>query len=361
MFRVDSEDGSARAGVLKTMHGEIKTPFFMAVGTKGTVKTLTPENLYKCRVEAIITNSLHLFLRPGIDVIERHGGLHDFMHYDGIIFTDSGGFQMIRKGFFVGVDKDGITFRSPYDGKKYKFTPEFSKNVQTKIGSDVAMMLDYCPEYAVNYEEAKRSVEITTHWAKKFPKDGKGQLNFGIVQGGVYEDLRRKSAEELSTIGFDGYGIGGLSIGEPKKVMHHLIDITNANLPENKPRYLMGVGSPLDLVEAVMHGVDIFDSVFPTRNGRHGTALTWEGALNLRKRTFREDMKQIDPNCDCYTCSNFTRSYIHHLIRENEMLGMHLLSLHNVCFLIDLTKRIREEILQGNIKKFKKELEKMYQ
>ncbi|NPA75791.1 MAG: tRNA guanosine(34) transglycosylase Tgt [Euryarchaeota archaeon] len=360
MFRIESENDGARLGLLTTAHGEIETPFFMAVGTKGTVKTLTPENLKDCGVGAIITNSLHLFLRPGLDVLEQHGGLHGFMRYPGIIFTDSGGFQMIRKGFLVRVEEDGIVFRSPYDGKKYKFTPEFSKEVQMRIGSDVAMMLDYCAEYPVSYETAKRSVILTNKWAERFPLGDSRQLSFGIVQGSIYEDLRKKSAEHLSHIDFDGYGIGGLSIGEPKEVMHRMIELTNSILPEEKPRYLMGVGSPLDIVDAVLAGVDIFDSVFPTRNGRHGTALTWSGALNLRKSEFRNDTRALDEDCSCYTCQNFTRAYLHHLLREKEILGMHLLSLHNVCFLQSFMRRLREEIEQGTLKKFREEVAKNY-
>ncbi|AGB05397.1 tRNA-guanine transglycosylase, queuosine-34-forming [Aciduliprofundum sp. MAR08-339] len=360
MFKILSEDRGARIGILKTKHGEIRTPFFMPVATKATVKTLTPEDLRKCDVKAIISNSLHLFLRPGLDVLEMHGGLHNFMRYDGIIFTDSGGFQMIRKGFFLKVEEDGILFKSPYDGRKYKFTPEFSKEVQRRIGSDVAMMLDYCAEYPVDYETAKMSVMLTTKWARMFPLGDRKQLSFGIVQGSVYEDLRRKSAEELAKIEFDGYGIGGLSIGEPREVMHKMIEITNSILPGDRPRYLMGVGSPLDIVEAVMEGVDIFDSVFPTRNGRHGTALTSKGMLNLRKSDFRTDTRPLDEGCECYTCQNFTRAYLHHLLREKEILGMHLLSLHNVCFLQSFMHRIQEEIEQGNLENFKREIQRKF-
>ncbi len=360
MFKLLSQDSGARTGVLRTRHGEVKTPFFMPVATKATVKTLTPEDLERCDVEVIISNSLHLFLRPGLDVLEEHGGLHQFMKFPGVIFTDSGGFQMIRRGFFVGVDEDGITFKSPYDGKKYKFTPEFSKEVQMRIGSDVAMMLDYCAEYPASYDEARRSVELTTKWAERFPKSEDGQLNFGIVQGATYEDLRERSAKDLAAMDFDGYGIGGLSIGEPKDVMLRMVEIVNSILPEEKPRYLMGLGSPLDMVDSVMRGVDIFDSVFPTRNGRHGTAITSTGMLNLRKADYRNDMKPLDENCSCYTCENFTRSYLHHLLREKEILGMHLLSLHNICFMIEFTKRIREEIEQGNIERFRKDLSSFF-
>ncbi len=360
MFKILSEDGDARTGVLRTAHGEIKTPFFMAVATKATVKTLTPENLKDCGVNAIISNSLHLFLRPGLEVLEKHGGLHGFMRYDGIIFTDSGGFQMLRRGFYVSSNDAGITFRSPYDGKKYQFTPEFSKEVQMRIGSDVAMMLDYCAEYPVDYGEAKKSVLMTNKWAERFPKGDEKQLSFGIVQGSTYEDLRKKSAEFLAKLDFDGYGIGGLCIGEPKDVMHRMVKITNSILPENKPRYLMGVGSPLDIIDAVLEGVDIFDSVFPTRNGRHGTALTWHGPLNLRKAEFRNDTTPLDSNCECYTCENFTRAYLHHLLREKEILGMHLLSLHNVCFLQSFMRRIQEEIEQDSLEKFREEMARFY-
>ena len=361
MFHILYTYGNTRVGILKTRHGEIKTPFFMPVATKGTVKTLTPKNLKDCGVEAIITNALHLFLRPGLDVIDVHGGIHDFMKFKGVIFTDSGGFQMIRKGFFQGVEENGIKIQSPYDGKRYLFTPEFSKEVQMKIGSDVAMMLDYCAEYPASYEEAKKGVELTTRWAMKFPRrEGDKQLNFGIVQGSIYEDLRERSARELAGIDFDGYGIGGLSIGEPKEVMHRMIDITVKNLPPDKPRYLMGVGSPLEILRAVMQGVDIFDSVFPTRNGRHGTAITSRGLINLKKSEYRNDLKPVDEECSCYTCENFTKSYIHHLLREKEILGMHLLSLHNVCFLVKFMERVREEIQQGDIERFYRNMEKIY-
>ena len=360
MFRIVAEEGDARVGILKTRHGEIKTPFFMPVATKATVKTLTPEDIKGCGTEAIISNSLHLFLRPGLEVLEMHGGLHEFMRFDGVIFTDSGGFQMIRKGFFVGADEEGITFQSPYDGKKYKFTPEFSKEVQMRIGSDVAMMLDYCAEYPASYEDAKRSVVLTTKWARRFPRSEDGQLNFGIVQGATYEDLREKSAKDLAAMDFDGYGIGGLSIGEPKEVMHRMTEVVNSILPREKPRYMMGLGSPLEIVESVLRGVDIFDSVFPTRNGRHGTAITSRGMLNLRRAEFRNDLKPIDENCSCYTCENFTRAYIHHLLREKEILGMHLLSIHNVCFMVNFVKRIREEIEQGNLKRFRDEIARVY-
>ncbi len=360
MFKIFAENNNARIGVLKTKHGEIKTPFFMPVATKATVKALTPEDLIRCGVKAVITNALHLFLRPGLEVIEAHGGVHKFMRFNGVVFTDSGGFQMIRKGFFQGVEEKGIKIRSPYDGNKYLITPEISKEIQRRIESDVAMTLDYCAEYPVSYEEAERGVELTTKWAKRFLRSEDKQLNFGIVQGSVYEDLRERSAKDLANMDFDGYGIGGLSIGEPKEVMHRMIDIVINHLPEEKPRYLMGVGSPLEIVKAVMQGVDIFDSVFPTRNGRHGTAITSQGLINLRKSNYRNDLKPIDKECSCYTCENFTRSYIHHLFREKEILGMHLLSLHNVCFMIKFMERVRDEIEQGNIEKFKKEVEGIY-
>jgi len=360
MFKIESQDSKARVGVLKTAHGEIQTPFFMPVATKATVKTLSPQELRECGVKAIISNSLHLFLRPGLDVLEAHGGLHEFMGFDGIIFTDSGGFQMIREGFFIGVKEEGIVFKSPYDGKRYLFTPEFSKEVQMRIGSDVAMMLDFCSEYPADYETAKRATVLTSLWARKFPLGDDRQLSFGIVQGGTYEDLRRKSAEDLSSIEFDGYGIGGLSIGEPKSVMHKMVSIVNSILPEEKPRYLMGVGSPMDIIKSVMEGVDVFDSVYPTRNGRHGTALTWKGRVNLKKSEYRNDHRVLDEDCSCYTCENFTRAYLYHLIKEREILGMRLLTLHNICFMQEFMERIREEINQGNIERFRKEMERYY-
>ncbi len=359
MFRIEDENGNARTGILKTPQGEIETPFFMPVATKATVKILSPEDLEKCGVKAIIANSLHLFLRPGLEIIENHGGIHNFMKFNGIIFTDSGGFQIIRKGFMTKMNEKGIEFKSPYDGKKYLFTPELSSEIQKKLGSDVAMMLDYCAEYPSSYDDAKKAVILTTLWAKRFPIDGR-QLNFGIVQGSVYEDLRRKSAEELGMINFDGYGIGGLSIGEPKETMHRMVDIVNSILPREKPRYLMGVGSPLEIIDSIMHGVDIFDSVFPTRNGRHGMAITSHGLINLKKGKYKNDLTPLDNNCDCYTCQTFTKSYLHHLVKEKEILGMRLLTFHNVYFIERFMRRIREEIEQGNLEKFRKEVEKNY-
>ncbi len=360
MYKIEYEDGNARVGKLRTPHGEIETPFFMPVATKATVKTLTPEELYSCGVKAIISNSLHLFLRPGLEVLEKHGGLHKFMNFEGIIFTDSGGFQIIREGFFLGIRDEGILFRSPYDGKKYLFTPEFSKEVQLRIGSDVAMMLDYCPPYPVSYEEAKKAVLLTSRWAEKFPKGEDKQLSFGIVQGSVYEDLRKKCAEDLARLNFDGYGIGGLSIGEPKDVMHRMVEIVNSILPKDKPRYLMGVGSPLEIIEEVKRGVDIFDSVFPTRNGRHGSALTWQGKVNIRRGEFKNDTRPLDENCSCYTCQNFSRSYLYHLFKEKELLGMRLLTIHNICFLQEFMARLREEIKEGTLEKFAREIERVY-
>ncbi len=361
MFRVQTEHQSARTGVFRTAHGEIRTPFFMPVATKATVKTLTPRDLYECGVKAIISNSLHLFFRPGTEIIYKHGGLHDFMKFGGIIFTDSGGFQMIREGFLEKITSEGILFRSPYDGRKHFFTPERSRKVQAELGSDVAMMLDFCPPYPVDYETAKNAVLLTTKWARRFSeKKERGQMIFGIVQGSVYENLRKKSASELAEMDFDGYGIGGLSIGEPEWMMNRMLEITNGILPFDKPRYLMGVGSPLEIINAVTRGVDIFDSAFPTRNGRHGTAFTWNGRLNLAKSVYRDDMRAVDEDCNCYTCRTFTRSYIHHLLREKEILGMSLLSLHNVCFMQEFMARIREEIEQGTLEKFKKEIEKIY-
>ncbi len=361
MFRILSVENRARTGMLKVNEKEIKTPFFMPVATKATVKTIEPRELEECKVKAIITNSLHLFLRPGLEVLESLGGIHRFMKFRGLIFTDSGGFQMIRRGFFIKASERGIVFRSPYDGREYLFTPKLSKEIQRSIGSEVAMMLDYCTGYPVSYDEARKSVELTTLWAKRYPRGNNDkQLDFGIVQGSVYEDLREKSAKDLAEIDFDGYGIGGLSIGEPKDVMHRMIEIVVKNLPEDKPRYLMGVGSPAEIVRAVMQGVDIFDSVFPTRNGRHGTAITSEGLLNLRKAEYRNDVKPLDDECSCYTCESFTRAYLHHLLREKEILGMHLLSLHNVCFMMKFMERLREEIEQGNINKFFREVAGKY-
>lgn len=362
MFELISEDGSARVGKLKTGHGTVDTPAFMPVATKASVKTLSPEELRQINTQAIISNAFVLSLRPGTDIIKQAGGLHRFMNWDGCIFTDSGGFQMIRKDFLIKVEDKGITFRSPYDGKKILFTPEMCAEIQSNLGSDVAMVLDDCPPYESDYDYVKESLERTIDWARRFKekRNNEKQMVFAITQGGVFEDLRRESIEALENIGFHGYGIGGLSIGEPKEVMFRVLKKHTPMLPKNKPRYLMGVGSPEDLLDCISLGVDIFDSVFPTRNARHKTAFTKDGKINLGKAGFDGDLGPLDKDCGCYACMNYKRAYINHLLREHEVFGWRLVTLHNIHFLQELLKDAREAVSKGTLQEFKEGFKKRY-
>jgi queuine tRNA-ribosyltransferase len=354
---VVAEDGGARRGVLKTPHGDVETPLFMPVATKGTVKAVPPNLLEDACVTALISNALHLYLRPGVDVVEGHGGIHRFMNFHGAIFTDSGGFQMLREGFLLGVREEGILFRSPYDGSRHLITPARSREMQARLGSDVAMALDHCPHYSHDRRLMEKAVERTLEWAVEFidamPRGS--QMLFGIVQGGVFEDLRERCASALAEMDFDGYGIGGLSIGETREEMLRALQASLSHLPEEKPRYFMGLGSPPEILEAVAMGVDIFDSVYPTRNGRHATALTSEGRLDLRKGRYAGDMRPIEEGCDCYACRNFTRAYIRHLISEDEILAKTLVSVHNIRFLTSLMERTREAIEEGRFEELRKE------
>lgn len=343
------------------MHGEVETPCFMPVATKGSVKTLTSEEVMKT-AQAVIVNAFVLSLRPGIRVIKKAGGLHSFMNWEKVIFTDSGGFQMLKEDFLLGVSKKGVTFRSPFDDTRHLLTPEKCVEIQASLGSDVAMVLDDCPPYGKDYNYVKGSLERTIDWAKrsKASHKGEGQLLFSILQGGVFPDLRKKGAEELVKLDFDGYGIGGLSIGEPKKEMLRVLSYTMPLIPEEKPRYLMGVGSPIELLEAISLGVDIFDSAFPTRNARHNTFYTWKGKYNITRGRFSRDLSPLEEGCGCYACENYSRAYISHLMRVYEMLGMRLLTLHNLYFVQELMKRAREAIIEEEFEGFKRELEKSY-
>ncbi len=329
----------------------------MPVATKGTVKAVPPNLLEDACVTALISNALHLYLRPGVDVVEMHGGIHRFMNFHGTIFTDSGGFQMLREGFLLGVREEGILFRSPYDGSRHLITPAKSREMQARLGSDVAMALDHCPHYSHDRRLMEKAVERTLKWAAEFidamPRDS--QMLFGIVQGGVFEDLRERCASALADMDFDGYGIGGLSIGETREEMLHALQASLLHLPQEKPRYFMGLGSPPEILEAVAMGVDIFDSVYPTRNGRHATALTSVGRLDLRKGRYAGDMRPIEEGCDCYACRNFTRAYIRHLISEDEILAKTLVSVHNIRFLTSLMERVREAIEEGRFEELRRE------
>ena len=346
---------SARAGKLITNHGIIDTPAFMPVATKGTVKTITPEELYDMGTQALISNAFHLFLAPGMEVIASAGGLHRFMNWNGAIFTDSGGFQMIRKDFPFKITDDGITYKNPRDGKKYSYSPELCLTNQKILDSDVAMILDECPAYGSEYSVVEASVMRTVKWAQMAKKVEKkhGQLYFAILQGGTFAELRKKCARQLIEMNFDGYGIGGLSIGEPKEVMNEVLKYNVPLVPDDKARYLMGVGSPNELLEAIEAGVDIFDSAFPTRNARHATLMTGKGSIDIARSKFALDLSPIDENCGCYTCRNYTRAYLHHLFKESELLALRLASIHNLHFIQSLVKGARESILEDRFLEFR--------
>ncbi len=348
----------ARAGRLKTAHGIIDTPAFMPVATKATVKTLTPEELYDMGTQVVISNSFHLFLSPRMEVIQNAGGLHEFMNWRRTIFTDSGGFQMIRKDFPFKVSDEGIIYKNQRDGKKYSYTPEICLENQRILGSDVAMILDECPAYGSEYNVVEASVERTIQWAKRSKSVDKndGQLFFAILQGGIFEELRKKCAEALLEMDFDGYGIGGLSIGEPKEIMNEVLKYSVPLVPKNKPRYLMGVGSPVELLEAIEAGIDIFDSAFPTRNARHGTLMTLKGNVDIARTRYALDFAPIDDDCACYTCRNYTRAYLHHLFRESELLALRLASIHNLHFIQTIVKGARKAILEDRFFEYKETL-----
>ena len=348
----------ARLGQIKTNYGTVKTPMFMPVGTRATVKGLTPEQVKSCGSGIILANTYHLWLRPGEDVIGYAGGLHKFMNYDGPILTDSGGFQVfsLAKNKEKDIKEEGVYFKSHLDGKKLLLTPEKSIEIQNKLDSDIAMSFDECPPASANYDYLKNSIERTLRWAKrgKDVHSNPNQALFGIVQGGPHEDLRRFSAEETVKMNFDGYSIGGVANdGESKDDMYKAIDYSIPYLPEDKVRYLMGVGDPIDIIEAVIRGVDIFDCVLPTRIARHGQAFTRCGKINLNNAKFIKDLTPIEIECDCYTCKNYTKSYIRHLITTKESLGGSLLSIHNIRFLIKLTEDLRKAIEEDNILEYK--------
>ena len=346
----------ARAGRLHTPHGSFDTPIFMPVGTQATVKTLAPEELKTMGAGVILSNTYHLFLRPGHELIRKAGGLHRFMNWDRGILTDSGGFQVFSLGDLRKISEEGVAFRSHIDGSSQFLSPEKAVEVQMALGSDIAMAFDECTPYPADYDYACKSMRLTTRWAKRC-KDvhtRQDQALFGIVQGGMYPDLRRESAECLGEMDFPGYAIGGLSVGEPKELMYEMLDLTTPLLPRGKARYLMGVGTPDCLIEGVARGIDMFDCVFPTRVARNGTALTARGRVVIRNAAYIEDFGPLDPECDCYTCRTYSRAYLRHLIRCDEIFGLRLMSLHNLHFLIDLMKRMRESILHDSFPEFRR-------
>ena len=356
--------GDARLGILHTNHGSFETPMFMPVGTQATVKTLAPEELKKVGSGVVLSNTYHLWLRPGEDIVNKAGGLHKFMNYDGPILTDSGGFQVfsLAKNKKKDIVEEGVHFKSHLDGRKLFLTPELSIQIQNKLDSDIAMSFDECIPYPATYEYTKASTERTLRWAKRGldTHNNPNQSLFGIVQGGEFADLREYSAKETVKMNFDGYSIGGTSVGEDKPTMYKMIDDAIKYLPSDKPRYLMGVGDPIDIIEGVIRGVDMFDCVLPTRLARHGNAFTKDGKINIKNLKFKEDFTPIENDCDCYACKHYTKAYIRHLITADETFGARLLSIHNIRFLIKLVEDLREAIKNKNIKDYREQFLKRY-
>jgi len=354
-FDLIALDGVARGGVLRTANGDVPTPVFRPVGTKGTVKSLLPDEVRAQGAAIVLGNSYHLHFRPGEDLVAELGGLHRFSGWDGPILTDSGGFQVFSlRDTLLAVDDDGVTFRSVYDGSAERFTPELSAEIQCKLGSDVAMCLDQVPPADASRSELAEAVRRTTAWAERQRRAPRadGQLSFGIAQGGTDPELRRRSTEEIVALDFDGNAIGGLAIGEDRELMFETTAWSAALLPAEKPRYFMGIGDPEGILRVIAAGVDMFDCVLPTRTARTGSALTWEGRLNLRNARFARDPRPLDEGCGCPACAQFSRAYIRHLVNQQELLGLRLLSLHNLRFLLDLVAGAREAIAGGRLESF---------
>jgi queuine tRNA-ribosyltransferase len=348
----------ARLGKLHTPHGTIDTPIFMPVGTLATVKTMTPEDLKEMNAQIILSNTYHLFLRPGHELVAEAGGLHSFMNWDRAILTDSGGFQVFSLSNLRQIDEEGVSFRSHLSGEKLFISPEKAIEIQNALGADIIMAFDECAPYPADKEYVKPSMERTTRWAERCLKAHKrphDQALFGIVQGGMYRELREQSARDITSLDFPGYAIGGLSVGEPHHLMYEVLDYTVPLLPANKPRYLMGVGSPDALIEGAIRGIDMFDCVLPTRIARNGTCMTSEGRLVIRNAKYARDFRPLDPNCDCYTCRNYTRAYIRHLIRCDEILGVRLTTYHNLHFLLNLMNQVRQAIMEDRLGDFRDE------
>ncbi len=361
LLHIDKNSG-ARRGVVHTPHGDIQTPIFMPVGTQATVKALTPEELEEAKAQIILANTYHLFLRPGHNLVKEAGGLHKFMNWNHPILTDSGGFQVFSLGDLRKITEEGVEFRSHLDGSKQFISPEKAMEIEEALGADIIMAFDECCPYPSTYEYTKKSMERTTRWAARCKEahTTKNQGLFGIIQGGFYKDLRKISTDDLIEMDFPGYAIGGISVGEPKEEFLDILRYTAPMMPENKPRYLMGVGTPDYLIEAALAGIDMCDCVLPTRLARHGTAMTWNGKVVVRNAVYERDFSPLDEECDCYTCKNYTRAYIRHLINTKEILGARLLSIHNVRFLTKLMERVRIEIEQDNLLNFRDEFYKKY-
>lgn len=353
----------ARRGVIHTPHGDIQTPIFMPVGTQATVKSMTPEELKEeVKAQIILSNTYHLYLRPGQEIVKEAGGLHNFMKWDRPILTDSGGFQVFSLNSLRKITEEGVAFHSHLDGSKHLFTPESVMKTEEDLGADIIMAFDECCPYPSTYEYTKNSMERTTRWAKRCKEahTTENQALFGIIQGGFFEDLRKKSAEDLIALDLPGYAIGGISVGEPKEEFLKMLYYTTPLMPKDKPRYLMGVGTPDYLIEAALAGIDMCDCVLPTRIARNGTALTSHGKVVVRNATYERDWTPLDSECDCYTCKNYTRAYIRHLVKANEILGVRLLSIHNLRFLTRLMENIRTAIENDCLGDFRTEFYKKY-
>lgn len=362
LLHIDKNSG-ARRGVVHTPHGDIQTPIFMPVGTQATVKSLTPEELEnEINAQIILSNTYHLYLRPGHELVKKAGGLHSFMKWNKPILTDCGGFQVFSLSDLRTITEEGVEFKSHLDGSKHFFSPEKVMEIEEALGADIIMSFDECCAYPSSYEYTKSSMERTTRWAVRCKDAHKteNQALFGIIQGGFYEDLREQSVKDLIKLDFPGYAIGGISVGEPKEEFLKILRHTTPLMPENKPRYLMGVGSPDYLIEAALAGIDMCDCVLPTRIARNGTAMTSHGKVVVRNANYAEDFTTLDPECDCYTCKNYTKAYIRHLIKANEILGVRLLSIHNLKFLTNLMEKVRIEIENDNLLNFRDEFYKKY-
>ncbi len=363
-FQLLKTDGKARRGTITLNHGEVQTPIFMPVGTYGSVKSMLPHELKEIGAQIVLGNTFHLWLRPGTDTMTTHGGLHQFMGWDKPILTDSGGFQVFSLKGMRKITEEGVTFASPINGDRMFLTPEESMRIQHSLNSDIAMVFDECTPYLIDdrpatHDEAAKSMRMSLRWAKRSRQAFKDSENpnalFGIVQGGMYEDLRDESLAGLTDIGFEGYAIGGLSVGEPKADMLRILEHTTPSLPEQAPRYLMGVGTPEDLVDGVANGIDMFDCVMPTRNARNGWLFTRFGDVKIRNARYKEDTKPLDPSCSCHTCQHFSRSYLHHLQRSNEITGARLNTLHNLHFYLKIMQEMRDAIESGTFEAWRKE------
>lgn len=354
-FKVEAKAGNARASTLTTAHGEIKTPVFMPVGTKATVKSMLPEELEDIGAQIVLGNTYHLHLRPGEDVIRNLGGLHKFMNWRRPILTDSGGFQVFSLSKLRTLSEEGVEFRSHLDGSKYFISPEKSMEIQMALGSDIIMAFDECPAYPSTEEQLKASMELTLRWLKRCQArmDRKESLLFGIVQGGLFPKLRLQSLEQITSVDLPGYALGGFSVGEPIELMHELVKEVGPRMPEDRPRYLMGVGTPLDLILSIDAGIDMFDCVMPTRVARNGTLFTWQGKISIKRQEYREDGSPLDPECDCYTCKNYSKAYLRHLFLSGEILSSRLNTIHNLHFYLNLMKRARESICSGEWEGFR--------